>query len=213
MPTNFQLADGRDFEVAFAPLLSGMNRHPNVGFQVPDGRDSAELFAPLSYGTAIQAVGFQVSDGRDLNQIFAGSNSTVLTPGFNGRSYSEIFNAQTGQTGNISAFCRMTINGDGTWIVTGGRTGQSATTKGSGQLYNGGPSGWEYRLYDSRGNDTGWRSSSTAGALDVSATVRADSGNVAEASATVYFQARRAGQSAAAVTASCVISAEARGWA
>lgn len=213
MPTGYQLSDGRDLEVIFAPIAAGMNQHPAVGYVVPDGRDLAQLFAPLAYGSQGHAVGFQLSDGRDLNQIFAWANSTFTTPDFNGRSYSEIFNAQTGQTGNISAFCRMTINGDGTWIVTGGRTGQSATTKGSGNLYSGGPSGWEYRLYDSRGNDTGWRSATTAGSLDVSATVRADSGNISEASATVYFQARRAGQSAAAVTASCVISAEARGWA
>lgn len=212
MLTGYQISTGQDIGDRLAPWVPGMAQYSQFGYQRADGGDIAPLFAPLQYGTQGGFTGFQINDARDISLLIAQIGSTVQTPGFNGGSYSRSVSGVVGGGPQyVEAFMQLIIDGNGTWRATGGTTWESQTTDGSGSLYFGGPSGWEYRLFTNNGQDTGWVSATTTGSVGAQSRVRNIGSEFEDSEVIVYYQARRAGTGDVVINASCRLITSAAG--
>jgi len=188
------------------------------GPTVPNLRSNGGLrYAALKYGQKRADVGYR-QDGVDVSNLWAAKGTAVYKLGFDGLRVSVGNQAKTNSGGNTTATALLWMHANGTWegrrSATGGGN-NSNTVAGSGTWIDAGAGVGEYlvlfeQLSGNPVSGLGWYDLNASRAASLSVSVRSQSTDFAEVSASVKATLRRNGIDIR--TAVFTLSASAAGW-
>lgn len=195
---------------------------PACGFSTADGRDLSARYAPLAVGQKRADVGFSGLQGYDVSNLWAAKGTATYSLGFNGGNYARSALALTNQQGTVSANVGLSINSDGTWVITSSSTREGGRTEASGTWLPAGGSVGDYEVQFGVATSQGGGGSVSNSApsyqnlgaprgVGISASARAESTENISHTISVVCYLRRISTGHTTVT-SCSMTAIATGW-
>jgi len=204
---------GWDFDDLFDPDVIGDG--PSVANLRSGG--APLRYAALKYGQRRADVGYR-QDGVDVANFWAAKGTSVYKLGFDGILVSAANGAKTNSTGNTTAAALLWMHANGTWEARRSATGggnNSNTVAASGTWIDPGAGAGEYlvlfeQLSGSPVSGLGWYDLTASRAASLSVSVRSQSTDFVESSASVKATLRRNGIDIR--TAVFSLRASANGW-
>ncbi len=210
---------GVDFDDLFDPDVQGNG--PVAGaYRRPDGQPLR--YAHVQYGSRRGDVNRR-QGGVDLASLWAAKGTATYTLGFNGGNYARSALALTNQQGSVNASVTLSLNSDGTWVITSFATRDGGRTEASGSWLPAGANVGDYQVQfgaatsDGGGGSVsnsapGYQSLGAPQSVGISASAVAASTQNVDHAVHVVCYLRRISTGTVSTT-SCTLRAMATGWA
>lgn len=209
---------GVDFDDLFDPDTQGNGPVASL-YRRPDGQPLR--YAHVQYGARRSDVGRR-QGGADLASLWAAKGTATYALGFNGGNYARSALALTNQQGTVSASVGLTLNNNGTWVITSSSTRDGGRTEASGTWLPAGGSVGDYEVQFGVATSQGgggsvsnsapsYQNLGASRSVGISASARAESTENISHTISVVCYLRRISTGHTTVT-SCSMNAMATGW-